>query len=53
MGGNMLDKPNRKKIDKQDDTMPTNIEQLIEKYDLDKLWSYIDKIVDYINGEEE
>jgi len=45
----MLEKPNRKKISKQDDTMPTNIEQLIEKYDLDKLWAYIDKIVDYIN----
>lgn len=48
----MLEKPKRKKVDKQDDSRPTNIEQLIEKYDLENIWSYIDKIVDYINGKE-
>ena len=53
MGGNMLEKFNRKKLDKQDNTMPASIEQLIEKYDLENLWTYIDKMVDYINGEEE
>ncbi len=48
----MLEKPNRKRIDKQDGNMPTNIEQLIERYDLEKIWTYIDKIVDYINQKE-
>lgn len=48
----MLKKPNIKKIDKQDGNMPTNIEQLIQRYDLEKLWPYIEKIVDYINEKE-
>lgn len=48
----MLEKPNRKKIDKRDGNRPTNIEQLIEKYDLEKVWTYIEKIVDYINKKE-
>ncbi len=48
----MLEKPNRKKIDKQDGNRPNNIEQLIEKYDLEKIWPYIEKIVDYINEKE-
>ena len=45
----MLEKPNRKKVDKQDGSMPTNIEQLIQKYDLEKLWPYIEKIVENLN----
>jgi len=48
----MLEKTNRKKIDKQDGNRPTNIEQLIEKYDLEKVWPCIEKIVDYINEKE-
>lgn len=48
----MLEKPNRKKIDKQDGNRPTNIEQLIEKYDLEKIWPYIERIVDYIIEQE-
>ena len=45
----MLEKPNRKKVDKQDGSMPTNIEQLIQKYDLEKLWAYIEKIIEGVN----
>lgn len=45
----MLEKPNRKKVDKQDGSMPTNIEQLIQKYDLEKLWPYIEKIIEGVN----
>lgn len=45
----MLEKPNIKKVDRQDDSRPTNIEQLIEKYGLEYLWKYIDKLVDYSN----
>ena len=45
----MLEKLKRKRVDKQDDTRPINIEQLIEKYGLEGLWDYIDKIVDYSN----
>lgn len=46
----MLEKPKRKKVDKQDDSRPTNIEQLIEKYDLEKLWLYIGEIIENLNG---
>lgn len=42
----MLEKPKIKKIDKQDGNMPANIEQLIQKYDLEKLWPYIEEIVE-------
>lgn len=46
----MLEKPTVKKVDKQDGNMPANIEQLIQKYDLEKLWPYIEKnIVKVIN----
>lgn len=45
----MLEKQKRRRIDKQDDTRPDNIEQLIEKYGLEELWDYLDKIVDYSN----
>lgn len=45
----MLEKLTRKKVLKQDDTRPTNIEQLIEKYSLEELWNKIDEIIDYSN----
>ena len=48
----MLEKSNRKKIDKQERQRPDNIEQLIEYYDLENIWVYIDKIIDYINEME-
>lgn len=48
----MLEKPNRKRIDKQEGNIPTNMEQLIERYDLEKIWPCIDKIFDYINEKE-
>ena len=47
----MLEIFKRKKVDKQDKQMPQSIEQLIEHYDLEKLWSTIEKIVNYINKE--
>lgn len=49
MGENMLEKPNRKKIDKQDGNTPTNIEQLIQRYDLEKVWPYIEDIIENLN----
>lgn len=45
----MFKKFKRKKVEKQDDTLPINIEQLIEKYNLNNLWQYVDELVDYIN----
>lgn len=47
-GGNM-EKLKRKKLDKQERQMPTNIEQLIKYYSLEHVWTYIDKIIDKIN----
>lgn len=38
-----MEKPNRKKVDRQDSGRPINIEQLIEKYGLENLWQYIEK----------
>lgn len=29
--------------------MPENIEQLIQQYDLDSVWFYINKIIDELN----
>lgn len=49
----MIEKPNRKKVDRQDSGRPFNIEQLIEKYDLENVWVYIDKIIDHINNLEQ
>ncbi len=48
----MLEKPKRKKVDRQEQQMPDNIEQLIQYYDLDNIWQYIEKIIDYINERE-
>lgn len=48
----MLEKLDRKHVDKQDIQMPQNIEELVELYGLNELWDYIDKIVDELNGKE-
>lgn len=48
----MLEEPKIKKIDKRDKQLPQNFEQLIEMYDLDKVWLYITKIINYINEKE-
>lgn len=48
----MLEKPNRKKISRQDKKVPEDIEQLIRAYDLDNIWDYIERIIDEINKEE-
>lgn len=45
----MIEKPKRKKINRQEKKIPQNIEQLIQAYDLDNVWEYIDKIIDEIN----
>ena len=45
----MLEKPNRKKVDRQYDGKPDNIEQVIEKYGLETIWSYMADIVDSTN----
>ena len=47
-----MEKLNRKKIDKQERQMPNSIEQLIQYYDLEHIWEYIDKIIDKINEME-
>lgn len=48
-----MEKPKRKKIDKQDLSIPTTIEEFIQRYEPDKMWEWIDKIIDYINEKEE
>ena len=45
----MIEKIRRKEIPRQDRKLPENIEQLIQAYKLDKVWDYIDKIIDEIN----
>lgn len=47
-----MEKPTRKKIDKSELQMPDSIEQLIQYYDLDNVWIYIEKIIDEINRME-
>ena len=47
----MIEKPKRKRVDKQESGMPTNIEQLIEKYSLEDLWKYIEQSVDSANSD--
>ena len=47
----MIEEIKRKKIDKQDKFLPQSFEQLIQMYDLEELWSYLDTIVGNINNE--
>ena len=46
----MLEKPNSKKVDRQEKNMPDNIEQLIQYYGLENIWKHIGDIIDCING---
>ena len=46
----MLEKFKRKKVERQDDTRPESIEQLIEKYGLEYTWKFIDAIIDELNA---
>lgn len=48
----MLDKIKRKEVPRQDRQVPQSFEQLVQQYDLDKVWDYIDKIIDEINRKE-
>lgn len=45
----MLEKLSRRICDKQEGNVPTSFEQLIERYDLERLWSFVDRIVDVLN----
>ena len=47
-----MEKPKRPKIDKQERQMPNSIEQLIQYYDLEHVWEYIEKLIDKINEME-
>lgn len=46
----MLEEIKRKEVDKRDKQLPQNFEQLIQMYDLDKLWAYIGQITDCVNN---
>lgn len=48
----MLEIFKRKKVDKQDKQIPQSIEQLIEYYDLEKLWKYLENIAKFVNDQE-
>ena len=48
----MIEKPKRKKqLNNQDRQIPTNIQELINRYDLDnaKIYDFLDYLVDYLN----
>ena len=49
----MLEEPKIKKVDKRDKQLPQNFEQLIEMYDIEKIWPYMKKVIDYINNDLE
>lgn len=49
----MLEEPKIKKVDKRDKQLPQNFEQLIEMYDVEKIWPYMKKVIDYINNDLE
>jgi len=49
----MLEKIQRKEVDKRDKQLPQNFEQLIQMYDLDKVWTYIDDIIERLENLEE
>lgn len=46
----MLEKLKRKNINKEEKQIPINIEQLIEYYGLEKIWEFIDEIIDYLKN---
>ena len=48
----MIEKPKRKKqLNNQDRQIPANIQDLINKYDLDntKIYDFLEYLVDYLN----
>lgn len=47
----MIEKMKRKKITRQDITKPKNIDEMIQKYDLENrdIIEYLDYLVDYLN----
>lgn len=47
----MLEEPKIKKVDKRDKQLPQNFEQLMEMYDIEKIWPYMKKVIDYINND--
>lgn len=52
----MFEKINRvRKIDRQDRMQPKNAEEMIKKYALEseRIYDYLDKLVDYINSKVE
>lgn len=49
----MLEEPKIKKVDKRDKQLPQNFEQLIEMYDVEKIWPHMKKVIDYINNDLE
>ena len=48
----MIEKIDRKKTDRQEKQLPDSIEQLIEYYNLEKIWSKINEIIDQVNEME-
>ena len=49
----MIEEPKIKKVDKRDKQLPQNFEQLIEMYNVEKIWPYMKKVIDYINNDLE
>lgn len=47
----MLEEVKRKEVDKRDKQLPQSFEQLIQMYDLEKLWTYIGNIINYTNND--
>ena len=47
----MLEEPKIKKVDKRDKQLPQNFEQLIEMYDVEKIWPYIKRTIEYVNND--
>ena len=47
----MLEEIQRKEVDKKDKFLPQSFEQLIQMYDLEKIWPYLEKLVNFANNE--
>lgn len=48
----MIEKPKRQKqLNNQDRQLPSNIQELINRYDLDntKIYEFLDYLIDYLN----